>query len=188
MKNTRISKPAATKGGLLPSYPSMSSMSSGAGIPLSVLKKAKRAGCPAFDHSGRCHLGPFLNWFFEKDESDEAFDWTQRFKRAQALALENRAARERGALVEVQAVEKAIGKAASALRQRTFDTISHAPVQLAGKGGDVTAIRECLEGILWQYFADLGETFAAEFEPVDRHTEAAIKDLLNPPKDAKTKP
>ena len=46
-------------------FDSMRSAASGAGIPLSVLRSAKRAGCPAFRNT-RVFLLEFVAWYFSR--------------------------------------------------------------------------------------------------------------------------
>ena len=49
-------------------FDSLLQCSAATGIPLLVLKRAKRNGCPAF-RSSRVELYPFLKWYFEQDAS-----------------------------------------------------------------------------------------------------------------------
>lgn len=76
-------------------YPSMANMSAAVGIPLTVLKSAKQAGCSFVEHS-RCDLGVFIRWYFSRNlTEDERENWTSRGKRAIALLNEHKLEREK---------------------------------------------------------------------------------------------
>lgn len=77
-------------------YPSMANMSAAVGIPLSILKAAKKDGCSFVEHSSRCDLGEFLRWYFNRNlTDDERENWTSRGKRAIALLNEHKLEREK---------------------------------------------------------------------------------------------
>jgi hypothetical protein len=61
-----IPRPAANG---LPVYDSMEQCGAAAGIPLLILKTAKRNGCSAF-RSNRVFLGEFLAWHFTQENKD----------------------------------------------------------------------------------------------------------------------
>lgn len=71
----------------LPSFSSMAECVAQTGIPLHVLKQAKRAGCDAFDSHNRVNLRKLLVFLFkEGEDGDEGgTDWNLRAKRAKAL-------------------------------------------------------------------------------------------------------
>ena len=48
-------------------YPSFESCAAGTGIPLELLKRAKRQGCPALRRN-QVQLGPFLRWWYTSGE------------------------------------------------------------------------------------------------------------------------
>src|SRR5689334_20408423 len=102
--NTAKAKPQAGRGGSIPQkaiktrlgaswreirklksgpgqFDSMSQMAAATGIPLDILKSAKREGCLFIRH-GRCDLKVFNEWFFSR--SGDLVDWTKRSKRAEA--------------------------------------------------------------------------------------------------------
>ena len=64
-------------------YESISHCSGGTGIPKQVLRKAKQAGCPAFDGNGRVRLKPLLAWLFKQPDGD--IDYHAEWKKWQAL-------------------------------------------------------------------------------------------------------
>lgn len=70
----------------LPLFVNMNACAEATGIPLAVLKSAKREGCPAFRYS-RINLKEFLQWWFARDP-EGGIDWTKRSKRAEALTRE----------------------------------------------------------------------------------------------------
>lgn len=73
----------------------MANMSAAVGIPLEILKSAKRAGCEFVEHS-RCDLGVFLRWWFNRNlDADDQVNWTARGKRAIALLNEHKLEREK---------------------------------------------------------------------------------------------
>jgi hypothetical protein len=57
----------------LPIYESLVQMSGATGIPLAVLKRAKRQGAQ-FTFHGRYHLRQFLDWCFSQRENADAID------------------------------------------------------------------------------------------------------------------
>lgn len=70
----------------LPLYDSLAAMAAQTGIPVDILKSAKREGC-VFVRHGRCDLRIFLEWFFSRTGDNQ--DWTKRSKRAEALTREH---------------------------------------------------------------------------------------------------
>lgn len=54
-----------------PEYDSMAQCSAMTGIPLAVLKAAKKNGCPAFNHH-RIQLGELLPWLFDESRQSES--------------------------------------------------------------------------------------------------------------------
>jgi len=74
----------------VPMFDSLQHMAGMTGIPLSVLKLAKRSGCMFCSH-GRCDLIIFLKWFFvenQEKQGHESIDWISRDKRGSALLKE----------------------------------------------------------------------------------------------------
>jgi hypothetical protein len=110
--------------GNLGSFPSMASCSGATGIPLSVLKGAKKAGCPAFDQSNRVHLEPLLRFIFSENGS-MGQDWAKRHERADALIAEKKLAVLEGELVDINTVteqqDRCCARAVAVLQQK-FET------------------------------------------------------------------
>ncbi len=165
----------------------MAACAGATGIPLSVLRAAKRAGCKAFDQAGRVHLGPLLRWLFNDTANDEAgTDWHQRFKRAQAIGLEVRTAKERGDLVDRAVFVAAIQRIGGGLKTLINNVISTEPMKLAAAGGDVPACRHVLRSVLddfWNAFRELG---MPHMKAAEAHTNAATAAIINPVKTKKT--
>ncbi len=148
-------------------------------IPLAALRRAKRAGCPAFDQASRVHLGPLLAWLFAEDENDSA-DWHQRWKRAQALGMEHRVAQERGELVDAAQVSEAIVGMAGDLKSQIFTFIENAPPNFAATNGDIAACRVVLRDLLWEFANRYREAGIERFTKINCHTEGALKKILSP--------
>ena len=91
----------------LPIYDSMQQMSGATGIPLDVLKYAKKNGCRFVEHS-RAHLSEFLRWFFLKADRDEDANWGVRDKKATALIKEVKLERLRGSVVDFRLADNFI--------------------------------------------------------------------------------
>src|SRR6266571_6418247 len=72
----------AEKAGELPVYDSMQQCASRTGLPLSLLKLAKRSGCEGFRWN-RVALGPVLTWLFSRDPADNT-DWKKDFEKSRA--------------------------------------------------------------------------------------------------------
>jgi hypothetical protein len=66
MKPKNIEKHPQTKG--FPTYPTIGACSGATGVPVSVLRRDKRAGCPAFAGSSRVDSGLWLRWHFSQSE------------------------------------------------------------------------------------------------------------------------
>jgi hypothetical protein len=87
-------------------YPSMKNAARVTGIPLHVMTEAKNAGCPAFRQNHTFDLLPFLEWIFTRPENAQT-DWQQHLTKHKALREENRYQKEKGILIEKQALADA---------------------------------------------------------------------------------
>lgn len=120
----------------LPTYPSMAACTAATGIPRRILQQAKRGGCDAFDQANRVHLDKLLPFLFkpEGDDQEEAADWSDRLKRAQALIAEMKLEQTKRRLVDVELIERVHQRVG--LRSRTlFSAImeQELPPKLAGQ-------------------------------------------------------
>jgi hypothetical protein len=68
----------------LPTFDSMATCSARTGIPLSVLKQAKKAGCTAFRMGSRVELEPLLRFLFSQSAEEAGLDWSNELKKWQA--------------------------------------------------------------------------------------------------------
>lgn len=80
-------------------YDTMAACSSALKIPLSLLKSAKRAGCPAFDGSGRVRVLPLLEWIFSRGDDVEKVNWSEHGKKFDALIKEVKYKRQVGDVI-----------------------------------------------------------------------------------------
>lgn len=76
-------------------YPSMQALSAATGIPVPVIRRAKKSGCPAFHASNRVNFRVLLRWLFETQqdgngESLEDAERRERIARANLLELEHK--------------------------------------------------------------------------------------------------
>ena len=91
------------------------------GMPVYMLKKAKKSGCPGFESGGRIRLGEVLKWWFENctaESGDEAppdglATWRDALNRAQTKREEIRLAKDRGQVVEFDEARRQASEAAA---------------------------------------------------------------------------
>lgn len=165
----------------LPTFPSATACSGATGIPVATLRHAKRKGCSAFDQAGRVHLGPLLAWLFADDNADTNVDWHARWKRAQAIGLEQRVAKERGELIEINVWVKYVNEAAGAMRALFFEQISSAPLRLAAAGDDIVSNREVFANVMWDdVWTIFREKVIVAAERLQADRDAAQDFILNP--------
>jgi len=99
----------------LPVYSAQTIASVHTGIPITVFRAAKAAGCPAFV-SNKVALRPFLQWSFAGGDEREV-DHRKRKEKADADLAEIKVAEARGNLVGVASVEKWAEAVFTSLRQ-----------------------------------------------------------------------
>ena len=125
----------------IPMFGSMAACSEGTGIPMAVLKAAKREGCTAFSF-GRIDLAIFCRWWFAQDQ-ENAIDWTKRNKRAEALTRELKLQTERDQVVEVPLATRFIQNLVSNVFFGELDRLAHEfPSTLKAKT-EVQIYEEC---------------------------------------------
>lgn len=126
----------------LPQYPNMGACSGATGVPIGVLKTAKKNGCPAFRNS-RVDFGVFVKWWFENGDQDAREDWTKRSKRAEALLRETKLEEQRGLLVDRSLVTKFVKHTVTTLFFAQLDRQEQEyPSSLKGKS-EIEIAREC---------------------------------------------
>lgn len=115
----------------LPTYDSIAQCSASTGIPVAVLRFAKKNGCSAFDYS-RVKLGAFLEWYFA--QSDANHNWDDRYKEYRAKREQQKFAREDGSTIGTADAERAgaimLGFLGKTLRQKFCNDM---PSSLSGK-------------------------------------------------------
>lgn len=104
-----IGRPGITSGAELlipplPVYSAQTIASVHTGIPITVFRAAKAAGCPAFV-SNKVSLRPFLEWYF-KEQREHGGNHRERKEKADADLAEIKVEQARGNLVAIAAVEK----------------------------------------------------------------------------------
>lgn len=74
---------------ILPVFDSMTQCAGATGIPLPILRRAKRAGCDAFTAGSRVALGPLLHYLFGDAAShDGVCNWSDELRKWQARRQE----------------------------------------------------------------------------------------------------
>ena len=91
----------------LPIYDSIASCANAVGIPVPVLRKAKKSGCPAF-RSNRVHLGELLPWLFAQGEDSAVGNWADALVEAKAKRERLKLEREKGEVIGVFAAARDI--------------------------------------------------------------------------------
>lgn len=85
-------------------FGSMTELSVQAGIPIDILKEAKRGGCKFVRH-GRADLMEFIRWYFSTNlTNEESESWTRRDKRAGALLKEQKLEEARKRVIDFEFV------------------------------------------------------------------------------------
>jgi hypothetical protein len=108
----RAYKEIVSGAGGLPIYDNMSACAASTGLPLSIIRQAKKGGCPAF-RSNRVVLAKLLKWLFSNNGEDQ--NWGDRLKKAQALREELRLEKDKGESLNKAEAQFAISKAMNAL-------------------------------------------------------------------------
>ena len=107
-RKARLRKAPAT--GALPTYDSMQQCAAQTGIPLRLLKQAKRDGSSAF-HSNRVRLRELLPFLFKGTVATAAPDFRGRLEAAKAQREEIRLAKETGQVLDRDTVRTGIQRA-----------------------------------------------------------------------------
>ena len=94
----------------LPVYSSLNQCSAATGIPISILKQSKNAGCPAFDRGNRVYLRKFLSWAFIQKKTGK-IDWRGVLVMAKAQREELRLAKDRKQVMDFLEVKRQFAEA-----------------------------------------------------------------------------
>lgn len=115
-------------------FDSMTGCASATGIPLSVLRAVKKAGC-MFTSYGRCDLALFLRFWFAKNLSaDDQINWSQRLKKADAKIREIELQLKEESVVSIQYVRELARDVIGNTYDAELDRLAHEmPAALKGK-------------------------------------------------------
>ena len=126
---------------VIPLFGSIAQASAASGVPVQILRIAKKNGCPGFI-GNRVDIGEFFTWWFNRDH-EEAEDWTRRDKRAAALTKEAKLALVNDNVAEVNQVTRAIQHIISNVFFGELERMAtEFPSTLKGKG-EVAIFEEC---------------------------------------------
>jgi len=142
----------------LPVYGSMQACASATGIPLQVLKRSKKKGCPAF-RATRVHLGELLPWLFAQGDDAAVGNWADALVEAKAKRERLKLEREKGEAIGRDLVKSAVQCGVSAVfagLDKRF--VNELPPVL--KGLDELAIRDRVRTSIEKLKADLRVEFA----------------------------
>lgn len=142
----------------LPIYDSIASCANAVGIPVPVLRKAKKGGCPAF-RSNRVHLGELLPWLFAQGDDAAVGNWADALVEAKAKRERLKLDREKGEVISRDLVKSAVQTGVSAVfagLDKRF--VNELPPVL--KGLDEIAIRDRVRSSIEKLKADLRVEFA----------------------------
>ena len=138
----------------------MTAAANGTGIALSVLKAAKRAGCPAFANS-RVDLRKLLEWWFSNPETEDApGGWGERLRMFQAKREELKLAKDEGKTVDRGEVADAISAAFSALSGE-IDRVFTCELPPDLKGLDEISIRNKMVAAMARVWVNIRPKFRA---------------------------
>ena len=142
----------------LPIYDSIASCANAVGIPVPVLRKAKKSGCPAF-RSNRVHLGELLPWLFAQGDDAAVGNWADALVEAKAKRERLKLEREKGEVIGRDLVKSAVQTGVAAVfagLDKRF--VNQLPPVL--KGLDELAIRDRFRSEIERLKGDLVREFA----------------------------
>lgn len=117
----------------LPKFASSAQCAAICGIPLGVIRRAKAAGCDAFEAAGRVSLARLLPWLFKNRDGGEAVDYGQQLKEWQAKREKLKHDKDAGRVLDRDEVRSGIRGAMALLfveLERAF--LSELPPTLKG--------------------------------------------------------
>lgn len=168
---SRPGRPSVHSKGL-PVFESIRQTSGATGIPVAILRDAKRRGCPAFKSGNRIDLGAFLRWHFENSDDKPGLDLNHEralLAQQQRIALEIENAERRGELFNRDIIEDALWESGLGEMRRMFfealKTYRQQPVPSVA----VQIVTETLPKIL-QITTSIFQTKKAEVEAQDAAT------------------
>ena len=150
--------------GLMDVAESMPQASASWGIPLAILKSAKKSGCPAFLSGNRIRLATFIRWYFENlaptngEEPPEGMaNWREALNRVQTKREEIRLAKDRGEVVDFNEARRQASEAAALYFAALERVCREMPPAL--KGLDEISILKKLEARVEEVRNELNKAF-----------------------------
>lgn len=153
----------------LPVYGSMAACASATGIPMVILKRSKKSGCPAF-RATRVHLSELLPWLFAQGDDAAVGNWADALVEAKAKRERLKLEREKGEAISRDLVKSAVQCGVSAVfagLDKRF--VNELPPVL--KGLDEIAIRDRVRTSIEKLKADLRVEFARIEEIKEENTD-----------------
>jgi len=111
-----------------------------AGVPLSILKEAKRLGCPAFRH-GRIHFGEFIPWLFTTMMTDSSVNWSEESKKLDVLLKRVDLAEKEDRVVDRTTVAEGVAKSVGVIFSE-LDRVFISELPARGKGMNELSLRK----------------------------------------------
>ncbi len=127
-----------------PIYDTLGQCGAMAGVPLSILKEAKRLGCPAFRH-GRIHFGEFIPWLFTTMMTDSSVNWSEESKKLDVLLKRVDLAEKEDRVIDRNTVADGIAKAVGVMFG-DLDRVFTSELPTRGKGMNELALRKLALG------------------------------------------
>lgn len=141
----------------LPVFDSIAACSGATGIPVGVIRKAKRAGCRTFN-SSRVDLAELLRFIFTGDDPTAGTNWRERLTAAEAQLKELELQERTEALVPMATARKVLADVLGPLKSELLS----APATLAGRcnPGDPEMARPVLDEWVRKVLADASDAMA----------------------------
>ena len=145
----------------LPIYESQGECAGQTGIPISIIRQARREGCQAFRSGNRVELGELLKWLFAEDRAASATNWGLKLDEYRAKREEIKLKKEQSTALDADEVRDAVAAGVAMLfaeQERLF--LTELPPAL--KGMDEVTIRARCETAI----ASMKIAVLAKLEPL----------------------
>lgn len=129
-------RPRTTPVPKLPVFRSMEVMSEATGIPLDLLRVARKEGCTFQKSNQQVDSGVFVRWWFDRQLSDDDKEnWTRRDKRASAMTKEHKLDVARRSAIPWTEADAFITELAGPMFSGEIDRLAQElPPRLKGRG------------------------------------------------------
>lgn len=144
---------------MLPIYDSMGSCAAATGIPLGLLKRAKKGGCPAF-RTNRVYLADLLPWLFAQGDDAAVGNWQEMLTEFKARRERLRYERDKGNAVDRDLVRSAVQRGVSAVFG-SLDRLFVNELPPALRGLDEIPIRDRCQAAIEKLKLELRKGFEA---------------------------